>query len=150
MIVQVISAIGDWVGFFAITALAAAISAQPEAAIALVMTARVAPGVLSRPFIGVIVDRFDRKTLMIVSDLVRAGVFLLMPFVRTVPGLILACLMLEIFTLMWSPAKEATVPELVPPEKLTTANSLGLVAAYGTMPLAGPIQYALELVATPA
>jgi len=142
--VQLISAIGDWVGFFAITSLAAAISSQPEAAIALVTTARIAPGVLFTPFIGVIVDRFNRKTVMIVSDLVRAGVFLLMPLVRTVPGLIFASLILEVFTMMWSPAKEATTPELVPPEKLTTANSLGLVAAYATMPIAGPIQYALS------
>ena len=142
--VQLISAIGDWVGFFAITSLAAAISSQPEAAIALVTTARIAPGVLFTPFVGVIVDRFNRKTVMIVSDLVRGGVFLLMPLVRTVPGLIFASLILEVFTMMWSPAKEATTPELVPPEKLTTANSLGLVAAYATMPVAGPIQYALS------
>ena len=142
--VQLVSAIGDWVGFFAITSLAAAISSQPEAAIALVTTARIAPGVLFTPFVGVIVDRFNRKTVMIVSDLVRAGVFLLLPLVRTVPGLIFASLILEVFTMMWSPAKEATTPELVPPEKLTTANSLGLVAAYATMPIAGPIQYALS------
>ena len=141
--VQLVSAIGDWVGFFAITSLAAAISSQPEAAIALVTTARIAPGILFTPFIGVLVDRFDRKTVMIVSDLVRAGVFLTLPLVRTVPGLIFASLILEVFTMMWSPAKEATTPELVPPEKLTNANSLGLVAAYATMPVAGPINFAL-------
>lgn len=141
--VQLVSAIGDWVGFFAITSLAAAISSQPEAAIALVTTARIAPGILFTPFIGVLVDRFNRKTVMIVSDLVRAGVFLLLPLVRTVPGLIFASLILEVFTMMWSPAKEATTPELVPPEKLTNANSLGLVAAYATMPVAGPINFAL-------
>lgn len=141
--VQLVSAIGDWVGFFAITSLAAAISSQPEAAIALVTTARIAPGILFTPFIGVVVDRFNRKTVMIVSDLVRAGVFLLLPLVRTVPGLIFASLILEVFTMMWSPAKEATTPELVPPEKLTNANSLGLVAAYATMPVAGPINFAL-------
>ncbi len=141
--VQLISAIGDWVGFFAITSLAAAISSQPEAAIALVTTARIAPSILFTPFVGVLVDRFNRKTVMIVSDLVRAGVFLLLPLVRTVPGLIFASLVLEVFTMMWSPAKEATTPELVPPEKLTDANSLGLVAAYATMPVAGPINFAL-------
>ncbi|CAN5561669.1 hypothetical protein BH10ACT3_BH10ACT3_16210 [soil metagenome] len=141
--VQLISAIGDWVGFFAITSLAAAISSQPEAAIALVTTARIAPGILFSPFLGVLVDRFNRKTVMIVSDLVRAGVFLLLPLVRTVPGLIFASLILEVFTMMWSPAKEATTPELVPADKLTNANSLGLVAAYATMPVAGPINFAL-------
>lgn len=142
--VQVISALGDWVGFFAITSLAASISTQPEAAIALVTTARVAPGLFLAPFVGVIVDRFDRKRIMIISDLARAVVFLLLPLVRTVPGLILASFILEVFTLTWSPAKEATVPSVVPPEKLTTANSLSLVAAYATMPVAGPIQFILK------
>ncbi len=143
--VQVISALGDWVGFFAITSLAASISTQPEAAIALVTTARVAPGIFLAPFIGVIVDRFDRKRIMIVSDVSRAVVFLLLPLVQTVPGLIVASFVLELFTLAWSPAKEATVPTIVPTDRLTTANSLGLVAAYATMPIAGPIQYVLKV-----
>jgi dTMP kinase len=142
--VQVISALGDWVGFFAITALAASISSQPEAAIALVTAARVVPGLLLAPFIGVLVDRFDRKKLMITADLSRAAVFLLLPLVQTVPGLIFASLLLEVFTMMWGPAKEATVPSVVPPDKLTTANSLSLVAAYATMPIAGPIQFVLK------
>ena len=142
--VQLISAIGDWVGFFAITSLAASISSQPEAAIALVTTARIAPGILFTPFVGVIVDRFSRKTVMVVSDLARAVVFLLLPLVTTVPGLVFASLIIEVLTMTWSPAKEATVPELVPPDKLTTANSLGLVAGYATMPIAGPIQFALS------
>ena len=38
---------------------------------------------------------------------------------------------------MWSPAKEASVPNLVQPEFLANANSLSLVAAYGTFPLGG-------------
>ncbi|MFZ4519805.1 MAG: MFS transporter [Microthrixaceae bacterium] len=142
--VQVISALGDWVGFFAITSLAATISTQPEAAIALVTTARVAPGLFLAPFVGVLVDRVNRRTIMITADVARAGVFLLLPLVRTVPGLIFASLILEVFTLMWSAAKEATVPSVVPPEKLTTANSLSLVAAYATMPIAGPIQFGLK------
>ena len=142
--VQLISAIGDWVGFFAITSLAASISSQPEAVIALVTTARIAPGILFTPFVGVIVDRFSRKTVMVVSDLARAVVFLLLPLVTTVPGLVFASLIIEVLTMLWSPAKEATVPELVPPDKLTTANSLGLVAGYATMPIAGPIQFALS------
>ena len=57
---------------------------------------------------------------------------------RTIPGLVVASLFLEMFTMIWSPAKEATVPSVVPAEKLTTANSLSLVAAYATMPVAGP------------
>ncbi len=143
-VAQVVSAFGDWIGFFAITALAAAISDAPETAIALVITARVAPSVLLAPVIGVVIDRFDRKKLMMIADVARAGVFCCLPFIRTVTGLVVASLLLEVFTLIWGPSKEALVPSIVPPEKLASANSLGLVAAYGTMPIAGLMQFALK------
>ncbi|MFM7069573.1 MAG: MFS transporter, partial [Actinomycetes bacterium] len=142
-VVQIISALGDWVGFFAITVLAASISSQPEVAITLVIAARVVPGLFIAPFIGVLVDRIDRKKVMVTADLMRAVVFVCLPLVRTVPGLVVASLILEVFTLMWSAAKESTVPNVVPTDKLTTANSLSLAAAYGTMPVAGPIQFVL-------
>ena len=70
--------------------------------------------------------------------------FVALPFIHTLWGLILASLLLEIFTLLWSPAKEALVPALVPRERLTTANSLGVLAAYGTMPLAGALVFVLK------
>lgn len=143
-VAQVNSAFGDWVGLFAITALAANISGQPEAATALVLTARVAPSFVIGPFMGVLVDRYDRKVLMRIADVARALVFIALPFVKTLWGLILASLLLEVFTLLWSPAKEALVPRIVPRERLTTANSLGVLAAYGTMPLAGVLQFFLK------
>lgn len=141
---QVIGALGDWVGLFAITALASTISGEPEAATALVLTARVAPSFFLGPFMGVLVDRYDRKILMRIADIARALIFVVLPFVQTLWGLIVASLLLEIFTLMWSPAKESLVPRLVPKEKLTNANSLGVLAAYATMPLAGVVQFFLK------
>ena len=143
-IAQVVSAFGDWVGLFAITALAANISRQPEAATALVLTARVAPSFVLGPFMGVLVDRWDRKLLMRIADLARAIVFVCLPFVGTLWGLILASLLLEVFTLLWSPAKESLVPALVPRDRLTSANSLSILAAYATMPLAGLVQFGLK------
>jgi dTMP kinase len=59
-----------------------------------------------------------------------------LPFIDTVWGLVIASLLLEIGTLLWAPAKEASVPNLVPQDQLATANSLSLVAAYGTFPIA--------------
>ena len=70
-----------------------------------------------------------------------------LPFLHTVWELFLASLLLEILSLLWTPAKEASVPNLVPKEQLTTANSLSLVAAYGTFPLAGVISAVLFKVA---
>ncbi len=134
---QVASSIGDWLGFLAIAALAARIGGgSPEAAVGVVMAARIVPGFFLGAASGVIADRFDRKKVMVACNVGRAAVLVTLPFVDTVLGLVVASLVLECFTLLWTPAKEASVPNLVPPDHLTTANSLSLVAAYGTMPLA--------------
>jgi len=135
---QVASSTGDWLGFLAIASLAARIGGQSSgaAAVGVVMAARIVPGFFLGAASGVIADRFDRKRVMVTCDLGRAAVLATLPFVDTVAGLVLASLVLECFTLLWTPAKEASVPNLVPPDHLTTANSLSLVAAYGTMPLA--------------
>src|SRR5689334_7846065 len=120
---QVVSATGDWLGLMAITDLAAAVSRRAEGvAVGLVLGARVAPGFFLAPWAGVLVDRWDRKKVMITCDLARAAVMMSLPFVNSVPGLIAASLVLEIFTLLWSPAKEASVPNLVPKSYLTSAN----------------------------
>ena len=133
---QVVSATGDWLGLMAIIALTAAVSRRAEGvAVGLVLGARVAPGFFLAPWAGVLVDRWDRKKVMITCDLARAGVMVALPFVDSVVGLIVASLVLEVFTLLWSPAKEASVPNLVPKSYLTSANSLSMLAAYGTYPL---------------
>jgi dTMP kinase len=51
----------------------------------------------------------------------------------------------EIVTLFWSPAKEASVPNLVPKSKLESANQVSLLAAYGTAPLAAIVFSTLAL-----
>jgi dTMP kinase len=45
-------------------------------------------------------------------------------------------ILVECITLFWSPAKDASVPNLVPREKLENANQVSLLAAYGTAPIA--------------
>ena len=136
-IAQVVSALGDWLGFLAITILAASLgSGSGGAAVGLVMSARIIPGFFLAPVAGVVIDRWDRKKIMVTCDLIRAFVICTLPFVHSVLGLVLASLVLEICTLMWSPAKEASVPNLVPTDRLTSANSLSLAAAYGTFPIA--------------
>ena len=135
-IAQVVSSFGDWIGLLATIEVARRIGGdQPGSAIALVVTARVLPGFFLASAGGIIVDRFNRKRLLVICDIVRASVLLTIPFIDRVWLLVLASLALELATSLWSPAKEAIVPNIVPARHLTAANSLGLVAAYGTFPL---------------
>lgn len=146
---QVASSLGDWVGLLAISAIAARIGgSSPEAAIGIVLSARLIPGFFLGPAAGVFVDRWDRKKVMVSCDIGRGLVLLSLPFVDTIPGLFFASLLLEAMTLMWSPAKEASVPNLVRPEFLANANSLSLVAAYGTFPIGSALFAVLAGVAS--
>ena len=137
---QVVSSLGDWIGLFAILTLTARIAeGSPEAAIALVMSARMIPGFFLASVGGVLVDRWDRRKVMITCDIGRGLVLATLPFVDSVWQLFLASLALEVLTLLWSPAKEASVPNLVPSDKLASANSFSLAAAYGTFPIASAL-----------
>jgi dTMP kinase len=136
---QVISSTGDWIGFIAILAIAARVSGNSGAAVSLVMVARVVPGFFLGTIGGVLIDRFDRRVVMVTSDIGRAAVLLVLPFVDSLLALVLVSLMLEIFTLLWGPAKDASVPHLVGNEQLASANTLSLVASFGPIPLASMI-----------
>ena len=133
---QVVSATGDWLGLLAISILAIRLGSGNEgAALSLVLAARIVPGFFFGPVAGVLVDRWDRKKTMVTCDMGRAMVMLALPFVDTLFGLFLASLLLEAFTMLWGPAKEASVPHVVPAESLASANSLSMLAAYGTFPV---------------
>ena len=63
------------------------------------MSARIVPGFFLGPAAGVLVDRWDRKKVMVSCDLVRAFTLLLLPFVDHVWQLLIASLVLEMCTL---------------------------------------------------
>ena len=148
-IAQIFSSGGDWLALFAILITADRVGGgTPEASVAYVMIARFLPGLLMGSAAGVLVDRWDRKRTMVVCDLGRAATLLWLPFVDFIWQLVLASLVLEGFALLWAPAKEASVPNLVPREKLTGVNSLSLIAAYGTFPLAAGVFIGLASLAT--
>src|SRR5579859_724568 len=137
---QVVSSLGDWIGLIAVTAIAARVGGgDAGTAVGLVLSARVVPGLFLGSFMGVLADRLDRKRTMVFCDVCRGLVLAALPFVKDVPSLILVSLLLELFTLLWSSAKEASVPNLVERAFLPNANSLSLAAAYGTFPVSSAV-----------
>lgn len=134
----VLSSFGDWLGFLATTALATqlvtGVSTQLYA-VGGVLAFRLLPAVVLAPFVGVVADRLDRRLTMVVSDILRFGLFLSMPIVGTLLWLIIATALVEVLSLIWVPAKEASVPKLAG-DRLESANQVSLFATYGTAPLA--------------
>ena len=139
-LVQLVGSLGDWLGFLAIAAAATELGGgTPETAVGFVFSARIIPGLFLAPLAGVLVDRWNRKNVMILCDLGRVFILILLPFATTVWHLVVASFALEIFTLLWIPAKDSVVPSIVPEESLTTVNSLQMAATYGTVPIAAGI-----------
>jgi len=135
---QGVSSLGDWVGFVAVAALVKRLGGDVGAyAVAGVMVARMLPAILFGPIAGVLVDRVDRKRIMILADLARAGLYATMPFLGKLWLIFLVSFVIECFSLLWTPARDASLPNLVPRRQLANANSLGLVTTYGTLPLGG-------------
>src|SRR5579864_3947340 len=72
---QVVSEIGDHFNNIAVFSLALA-NTRSGLVVSGVMLSRAVPAVLAGPIAGVLLDRLDRKRVMIASDLIRAAVAL--------------------------------------------------------------------------
>ena len=146
---MVFSSLGDWLGLLATTALAQQLSggdyAKANFAIAGVFIARLLPAVFLGPIAGVIADKLDRRKLMVNCDILRTALYISIPIFHNYFWLYTAMILVECITLFWSPAKEASVPNLVPRDKLENANQVSLLAAYGTAPVAAAIFTFLSL-----
>ena len=144
---QFVSSLGDWTGLFAIIAIAGRVS-NSATAVGFVMIARMLPGFVFAPVGGALIDRWNRKAVMVTCDIGRAGLLAILPFWENIWGLVILSFVIEMLTLLWGPAKDASVPNIVKdPEHLASANSLGLVAAFGTFPLGAVLFAALAVLA---
>jgi dTMP kinase len=143
-----VSSLGDWVGFVAVVALVTRIGGGSAGfAVSGVMLARLLPSVLFGPFAGVLVDRFDRKKLMFVSDVVRGFGYATLPLFPHLPWIYAISFVIECLSLLWTPARDAIIPNLVPRRQLGNANTIALATGYGTLPLGGIVYTALATLA---
>src|SRR3954471_12075845 len=143
-----LSSLGDWLGLLATPALAGPLPTTPAAkllAVSGVFILRLAPAVLFGALAGVAADRLPRRWTLVYGDVLRFVLFASIPLVGTLWWLYVATVLVEIVGLFWMPAKDATVPNLVPRRRLEAANQLSLVVTYGTAPVAAVIFAGLTL-----
>ena len=86
---------------------------------------RTIPNLLLRPIAGTLVDRWDHKEVLVVSDLLRAAVVLLLPIAVVINVWLVYPLVFLITTIsiFFRPARAAILPRIVPEDDLLTANS---------------------------
>ena len=106
--------------------------------VAALLIADFLPIVLIGLLLGPLVDRLSRRRLMIVSDLVRCGVFAALPFVDSAPAIVALAGVSGIATGFFVPAGVAGLPNLVPDDELTNANSL-IVTIETLAAMIGPV-----------
>lgn len=128
---QVVSSLGDWFNTIVLSALIVKFTAgsgYEGTAVSGFLLARMIPPMLFSPFAGVLVDRFDRKMLLIASDILRAGIVSLLLFaVQSASLLWLIYLLTAIqFTIasIFEPARNAILPALLDKKDLVIANTL--------------------------
>jgi DHA3 family macrolide efflux protein-like MFS transporter len=121
---QLISLLGDRVHQVALAFLVLNSTNSPIAVGAVFLVATL-PNLLFGPIAGTLVDRWDHREVMIVSDLLRAGVVLLIPIAAVVNLLLVYPLVFLVTTIsiFFRPAKGAILPRLVASEDLVAANS---------------------------
>ena len=83
------------------------------------------PNLFLSPFAGTFVDRWDRKEVLIVSDILRAAIVLLIPLAVIVNTLLVYPLVFLVTTIsiFFRPARVAVLPQIVDDDELVTANS---------------------------
>ncbi|GHO85913.1 MFS transporter [Dictyobacter formicarum] len=123
---QLISIIGDWLLVLALPFYIFDLTNSTLATGGMFIATSV-PRLLLGSLGGVFADRWDRRTMMIVTDLLRAAILLLLLLVHSVSWLWLiytVALLESAISQFFAPAKGALVPQIVASEELVTANSL--------------------------
>lgn len=102
------------------------------------------PPILLSAYAGVIADSFNRRTILVTSNLLRVLlVGLALAFSHSPTALIVIAFLIAVVAQFFSPAEVASIPALAPKDKLFTANSFYSFTGYATFligyTLAGPM-----------
>jgi DHA3 family macrolide efflux protein-like MFS transporter len=130
---QLVSTIGD-----ALTSLAAGIIVYrltgSALSVGLMLMATAVPALIFGLIAGVVVDRYDRKRIMITADLLRAAVVFTIPFLVNVHVALLyvAVMISASITQFFTPANDSVLPEIAPEEELGAANAIMAIAQFGS------------------
>ncbi len=150
-----LSSLGDWLSLLALTTLALTLAkrgAAQGAAVSGVWLTSLLPALLLGPLAGAVADRLDRRINMIIGDVFRGVLYASIPvnlslgIVNKLTWIYVVQFLASCASLFWTPAKDASIPNLVPPDKLEEANQYSLFTTFGTAPVAGVVFGLLSLV----
>ncbi|WP_226582089.1 MFS transporter [Halobacillus litoralis] len=135
---QAISSIGDWLSIIAIITLVGLKWEATPFEVSLVFLCLALPMAVFGPIAGMVADRWNRKTLMIVSDVVRAGLILLLAIASSLWMVYVTLLAVGIFSAVFIPAKNGKLKEVVDTDDMKAAMSISSMIESSTKIL-GPL-----------
>jgi dTMP kinase len=148
-----LSSLGDWLSILALLFLAQSVThgsnLAKTTAVSGVWVVTLLPALLLGPVAGALADRLDRRMTMIVGDVIRGLLFVSIPLFPNLTWIFVAKFLAGVASQFWNPAASATIPNLVPKEKLERANQLSTLMTYGTAPLAAGMLALLSWATTP-
>ncbi|MCA1576281.1 MAG: MFS transporter [Acidobacteria bacterium] len=124
---QVISELGNWFNFIAVLGLVRVVSNAAPEVTTIVLIVRLVPFTMFAPLAGAFVDRWSRRTVMIVTDFLRVVVALGPLLVRRPQDLWIAYVctaLLSLFGTFFEAAKNAAVPNITGERDLLAGNAL--------------------------
>ncbi|NSL50212.1 MFS transporter [Calidifontibacillus erzurumensis] len=152
MLAQMISSIGDWLSLVAVVTLAGLKWNASPLEVSMLFLCLAAPMALFGPISGIAADRFNRKTLMVLSDMFRAGLILLLANAHTIWIVYICLFAIGSFSSVFIPAKNGQLKQIVSDHEMKSAMSISsiidsctkvlgpllsgiFVAAFGTKPV---------------
>lgn len=102
--------------------------------VGLMLMATAAPSLLVGLIAGVFVDRFNRKRIMLIADVLRAVLVFLIPLLvpYNIVWLYVIVMLTSATGQFFDPAYESVLPEVAPDEELAAANSLIAISTFGS------------------
>ena len=130
---QFVSGIGDWLVIGFLMPLVTTLSGGSSFAVAGILIAKIIPALVFSSLTGVLVDRFDRRKVMITADLVRATLALVLITTNSLWVIYLVVLLMETASLFFWPARNSLIPYLVDEDDITAANGLAYTTQQASM-----------------
>src|SRR5689334_20125518 len=127
---QFVSIFGDFLALFGVISLVTFSWHGSAVQVTAVIIAYMLPVAVVGPIAGVFVDHWNVKRLMIASDLIRAGLILLLVFAHSVPHIAAIFIVLSSVSSFFAPAQSVALRTIVPTEGLLAANALMAQAFY--------------------
>lgn len=130
---QTIGFVGDWLVVGLLIPIVTDLSNNSATAVAGIMIAKILPSLLLPGVIGAVVDRFDRRRLMMTCEAINSVLCLGLLFTQSLLVIYAIIFFIEVCNLMFVPAKNALIPLMVEERDLAAANGLSYTTQQAAM-----------------